>query len=399
MKIRKRMLKSGGCSWQLDCGLVNGKRLQVAFRTREDAENELRIRREQMLTQGTSSMMLSPYERMEMMAQHDRVIKAGGTLREAVDFYLKHVRPSGTVVTVGELIELCLEAKREERLSDRYLTQLKSSANSFARAGYELRKAHEITVLEVTEFLKSNQWEPKTWNNYRTDLRTIFQWGIENGALTINPCDEVPRKKIADGEIAFMAVDDVERFLNRAAVVKPGALRRDERGVWIEQDLTQVDFRDCLAAAVLGMFCGLRPERELGEMTWDAVREDVVWVRGHTAKSRSRRVVDLPENARAWLALCPSRDGKILPANFTRKWKALRQAVKLFDAWPHDSMRHTFATMWLAEHGDEKRLQLLMGHVSAELIYKHYRGQTTPAEARRFWGLRPTESEQVQMQV
>ncbi len=112
-------------------------------------------------------------------------------------------------------------------------------------------------------------------------------------------------------------------------------------------------------------------------------------MRGHTAKSRSRRVVDLSENARAWLARCPVREGNILPKNFTRKWRALREAVGLFDAWPHDAMRHTFATMWLAQHGDEKRLQMLMGHVSAELIYKHYRGQTTPADAKRFWGLRP----------
>lgn len=112
-------------------------------------------------------------------------------------------------------------------------------------------------------------------------------------------------------------------------------------------------------------------------------------MRGHTAKSRSRRAVDLSENARAWLALCPMREGKILPKNFTRKLRALRNAVKLFDSWPHDAMRHTFATMWLAQHGDERRLQLLMGHVSAELIYKHSRGQTTPAEARRFWDLRP----------
>ena len=98
-------------------------------------------------------------------------------------------------------------------------------------------------------------------------------------------------------------------------------------------------------------------------------------------------MVDLPENASEWLRLCPTREGNILPKNFIRKWKA----VGLFDEWPHDAMHHTFATMWLAEYGDEKRLQLLMGHVNAELIYKHYRGQTTPAEAQRFWELRPDD--------
>lgn len=391
MKVRKRRYASGKKGWQLDCGIINGRRVQIAFETKDAAEDEMMRRKEKLRESGHQAFTLTDAERVTFAALRDRLLQHGASMTEAVEFYLKHARPVKEPVKLDELITRCRAAKLEEGLSDRYLKQLKSSTETFAKAGHGEKLAHEITSENVLAWLRANQWEPKTWNNYRTDLRTLFQWGIEQKYLSMNPCDEVPRKKIADGEIAFMAVDDVERFLNRAAMVKPGALRRDERGVWIEQDLTQVDFRDCLAAAVLGMFCGLRPERELGEMTWDAVREDVVWVRGHTAKSRARRVVDLPENARAWLALCPPREGKILPPNFTRKWKALRQAVKLFDSWPHDAMRHTFATMWLAEHGDEKRLQLLMGHVSAELIYKHYRGQTTPAAARRFWGLKPPE--------
>jgi len=332
---------------------------------------------------------LSEADRLLFMQLRDRLQAVGASMTEAVDFYLRHAKPAKEPVKLDELITMCIAAKREEGQSERYLKQFKSPTEKFAKAGHGGRLAHEIVCDDITGWLRDNEWSEKTWNNYRTDLRTLFQWGIDQKYLTMNPCDAVPRKKIADGEIEFLQVDDVARLLTRAAMVKPGALRRDEKGVWVEQDLEQVDFRDCLAVAALGLFCGLRPERELGELTWDAVREDVVWVRGHTAKSRSRRVVDLPENARAWLALCPSREGKILPTNFVRKWKALRKAVKLLDGWPHDAMRHTFATMWLALHGDEKRLQMLMGHVNAELIYKHYRGQTTPAEAKKFWELSP----------
>lgn len=373
MNIRRRKHR-GGSSWQLDCGFLNGRRVQLSFKTKADAEDEMARRKAKLRESGHQAFSLTDAERVTFAALRDRLQQHGATMTEAVEFYLQHAKPVKEPVKLDELITRCRAAKLEEGLSDRYLKQMKSSTESFAKAGHGNRPAHEITSEDVLCWLRANQWEPKTWNNYRTDLRTLFQWGIDERYLAMNPCDAVPRKKIADGEIAFMAVDDVERLLQRASMVKPGALRRD-----------------CLAAAVLGLFCGLRPERELGQMTWDAVREDVVWVRGHTAKSRSRRVVDLSENARAWLALCPSREGKILPKNFTRKWKALRKAVGLFDEWPHDAMRHTFATMWLAQHGDEKRLQLLMGHVSAELIYKHYRGQTTPAEARRFWELRPCE--------
>ncbi len=391
MKIRRRRYASGKKGWQLDCGVMHGRRVQIAFETRDEAEAEM-VRRKAMLREsGHQAFTLTDAERVMFAGLRDRLEAVGATMTEAVEFYLSHARPVREPVTVSELIARCRVAKTEEGLSDRYLKQLKSSTESFAKAGHGGRMAHEIASEDVLVWLRSNEWEPKTWNNYRTDLRTLFQWGIEQKYLSLNPCDAVPRKRLVDGEIAFLDVEEVERLLRRAARPGDGLLRSREANP--ELRTQEGDFRDCLGAAVLGLFCGLRPERELGEMTWDAVREDVVWVRGHTAKSRSRRVVDLSENARAWLALCPVREGKILPKNFTRKWKALRREVGLFESWPHDAMRHTFATMWLAEHGDEKRLQMLMGHVSAELIYKHYRGQTTPGEARRFWGLVPEISQ------
>lgn len=107
-------------------------------------------------------------------------------------------------------------------------------------------------------------------------------------------------------------------------------------------------------------------------------------MQGNLAKSRSRRPVDLTENAQAWLELCPSKTGKIVPSNFQRKWRYLRQAVGLLDG-----IRHTFATMLMAHFQDEKKLQLLMGHESADLICKHYRGLTSRLEAAKLWALRP----------
>ena len=69
--------------------------------------------------------------------------------------------------------------------------------------------------------------------------------------------------------------------------------------------------------------------------------------------------------------------------------KRLREACGLFKTWPHNAMRHTLATMHLAHFKDEKRLQLLLGHVDAGLIYSNYRGLETPANAAKFWALRP----------
>lgn len=390
MKIRRfKYQPSGNIGWMLDLGMVNGRRVRRTFTTKEEAQAELVKHKAEIRRAGHQVYDLTDDERIRYLALRDKVEAAGGTIEEAVEFWLAHAKPAKGKVKVAKLVELCLAAKEEHGARPRYISQLKCAAKSFTDAGHGERLADEITSEHVNAWLRANEWAPKTWNVYRGDLRTIFQWAVQEGYLTMNVVEQVKTKKLEDGEIHFLSIDQAARLLQRAAAERPGAVRRDERGVWIPYEPEDLDFRDCLAFVVLGLFCGLRPERELGEMTWDDVREDVVIVQGQRAKTRARRVVDLPENARAWLKLCPSREGEILPSNFRRKWKLLRQEAKLLKEWPHDGLRHTFATMWLAHHGDEKRLQLLMGHESAELIYKHYRGMTTPAAAAKFWRLRP----------
>ena len=363
--------------------------MQISCPSKEEAEGELARRKAELRRAGELAFSITDEERHRYVSARDRLKAVGATLDQAGDFFLLHAKPAKGALTLRKMIDGCIQAKREESARPRYLSQLKCSANSFATAHGEEVMCDQVTAMDVTRWLQSNEWAPKTWNVYRGDLRTVYQWAISAGYATINPCEAVPTKKLNDGEIAFLGVDQARALLERATAVRPGGVRRDEKGVWIPFELEDLDFRECLAFVVLGLFCGLRPERELGEMTWADVKEDVVIVQGERAKSRSRRVVDLPENAGAWLKLCPSREGKILPPNFARKWTALREAVGLLQDWPHDGIRHTFATMHLAHHGDEKRLQLLMGHESAELIYRHYRGITTKVEAARFWELRP----------
>lgn len=392
MKIRRRKYSSGKTGWQLDLGLVNGKRLQISCASKEDAEGELARRRAELRRAGELAFSITDEERHRYVSCRDRLKAAGASLDQAVDFFLLHAKPAKGAISIRQMIDDCVAAKREQGARPRYLGQLKCSANSFADSRGEETMCDQVTALDVTRWLQSNEWAAKTWNVYRGDVRTVYQWAIATGFATINPCEAVQTKKLDDGEIRFLSVDQARALLQRAAAVRPGAVRRDDKGVWITYDLEDMDFRDCVAFVVLGLFCGLRPERELGEMRWADVKEDVVIVQGARAKSRARRVVDLPVNARAWLKLCPSREGKILPPNFRRKWTALREAVGLLGDWPHDGLRHTFATMHLAHHGDEKRLQLLMGHESAELIYRHYRGITTKAEAQRFWELAPVIS-------
>jgi integrase len=57
--------------------------------------------------------------------------------------------------------------------------------------------------------------------------------------------------------------------------------------------------------------------------------------------------------------------------------------------WPHNAMRHTFASMHYAAYENEAKLQVQMGHESAAMLHRNYRAIKTRTEAAAFWDLRP----------
>jgi len=386
MKIRPR-----GDSWQLDCGKINGRRVQLSFATKEAAEAEKAARKGDLKRAGHSAFAISDEERVRYLVAREKLKDVGATIEEAVEFFVRHARPQAGVIELGRLAEAWREAKREEHCRVSYLRQIKCSSSSLVARLGERRPAHEIMSAEIEGWLKANEWAAKTWNVYLGDVSSMFSWAMERGHVTRNPATEVKRKRLHDAEIQFLSTAQCEALLRRAAKACVGDPRPGRRGI----DLAKEDYRDLLPIVVLGLFCGLRPERELGLLDWQHVslENKLVIVTGERAKTRRRRTVDLSPNALAWLSWWTAQggvmEGRILPKNFENRWKRLRTAAGVFAAWPHDAVRHTFATMYYAHHRDEAKLQVLMGHESASMLHQHYRGLVAPAEAALFWALMP----------
>jgi integrase len=393
MKVRRRKYKSGNVAWQLDCGILNGQRVQLSFESKAEADAEMARRKAALRASGASAFLLSDAERMEFVRARERLAEVGADISQAVDFFLLHAKPGGVVMTWEELVTRCLADKEEQGLRRRYLVQLRSVGLAFGRAGHALRWASEISARDIEAWLKEGARKPRTWNSYRTGLAVFFAWGMEAGAVPLNPAKAVKRRRLDDEDIEFLTVGQCAALLNRAAEARAAVIRRDRRGAWLPVVLEEDDFRDCLAFVVIGLFCGLRPERELGVMRWEDVKLDsaLVTVSAGRSKTRQRRTVDLSPNAIEWLSCVPDelRSGKLCPRNLRKRWEALRRACGLFADWPHDGLRHTFATYHYAAHSNEAKLQALMGHRSGAMLHAHYRGLASPQDAAAFWALVP----------
>lgn len=334
---------------------------------------------------GDAASSLSGSEMAEIVLARDRVKQAGATLTEAVDFFIKHGAHLKHRVLLPELVGKFIDDRWNAKCSTRYRRQLKVSLGSLAER-LPLRAAHEVMREDVEAWVRSHVWAAKTRNNYVGDVRACFAWAMREGYARINPAGDIAKAKLGDEEIGTLTVE-------QCAVLLQGALQRPEM----------------MGFMVLGMFGGLRPA-EIQRLDWNAVDlvGRTVIVAGSQAKTRRRRVVDLSEHAVVWLkaAGCDKLKDQICGKWWDARWRMFRRSLgwavgtvekgvpeakvkPVHGEWPHNALRHTYASMHYALHQDEAKLQAQMGHESAAMLHRHYRALKTRVESERFWALRP----------
>ena len=108
------------------------------------------------------------------------------------------------------------------------------------------------------------------------------------------------------------------------------------------------------------------------------------------AKRRSVRHVDITDNLAAWLLPQRKDSGPVAFPQAEWRWKfdRVRKAANL-SKWPANGLRHSFASYHLAQHNDQNKTALLLGHRSTDVLFNHYRGLVTADDAARFWSIRP----------
>lgn len=390
MSIRERKLPSGKIKYQLDLGIVDGKRVRKHYSTEALAKKALKKHEQGKVKHGDSFTDLSPGEVAEIFVVRTRLKAAGATWTEAADFYLSHGVAKESI-SFATMVQRFLNEKLEHS-TPRYHRQLKVSLGALMNELGE-KPANGVRGDDIERWLKRNKWAPKTWVNYLGDASALFSWGVKKGYLSLNPCAEVFKPKLGDGEIGTLTVEQCELLL-RAAVKDP----------------------QVIGFVVLGLYAGLRPA-EIARLDWSAVDLEAatVVVAGSQAKTRRRRIVDLSENAVAWLKASELKlEGKITGKWWDGRWRVFRSKLGWdagnsgdglsriqrkktrkeaepapFGRWPHNALRHTYASMHYAMHQNEAQLQTQMGHESAAMLHRHYRALKTKTDASKFWALKP----------
>ena len=363
--------------WIVDCGFVNGKRRQYSRATQDLAEgkaDELRAERDRV---GVAAFDLTTKQRLEAAECFEKLAGVA-TLTDAVNYFLETRGSCTNAVTVEQLYKDLMKSQEDRGLSKRSIYSTRCQLKPFAKSFGKTQVA-DIPFTEIRKWLEAQRIKnPTTKSKLIRYLSQLFQFAVREEIISANPVTKIDRPKVKYALPETLIPDDVKKIMLAANEHDPQLIPK----------------------FAIGFFAGLRT-CELDQLDWSGVKlEDRIITVLHTKTSSGNaqsipRHVTISDNLVEWLL--PHRQPAGLIGLKTKAFNVRRQEVckkAKVEKWPHNAMRHSFATYHLAAGGSAEKTALELGHMQGtKVLFRHYRGLATRKEAEAYWGIRPAQGE------
>ena len=142
--------------------------------------------------------------------------------------------------------------------------------------------------------------------NYLVAIGNLFNYGVKHGYCDRNPVKLVDRPSRENGDVNFLTVEQVVSLLLHA------------------------EKYELVPYVALGVFAGLRPERELRALDWSkvSISERTIRIDASLAKTRQRRVIEIGDALVAYLTPYAKRRGPVVDMGdqeFRTRWENCRK--------------------------------------------------------------------------
>jgi integrase len=337
------------------------------FKTRAEAEAEVMRQKTLLERHSREAVGLSQREMSDFITAKTKLGEYGETINDAVRHrldYLERVRRSG--ITVAQLANEVVEAKRKDGRSVKYVYDLNSKLSRFCR-DFGNRPIAAVTVAEIDKWLRDLDCSPKSRAQYRANIGVLFSHAERLGMIDRNPIPRTAKPKLVDSPPEIFTVDELRSILEAATRGAP----------------------DVLPMLAIGAFAGVR-DAEIKRLDWSEVdlSRGHIEIKGAKAKSARRRIIPMQPNLAAWLRPYSGMNGCIVPEGARKKLDRVRKAARLA-RWPNNGLRHSFASYRLAAIHDAARVAVELGHSTSQMLYSTYREPVLPEEAERYWKIAP----------
>jgi len=278
---------------------------------------------------------------------------------------------------VKEAVAEFLAIKESRGAGARYMQDLRYRLNRFAEDCKS--DVCNITTADIQQWFDGENLSPQNYTNYRRVLHIFFEFAVARNYAADNPVKSAERVKVRGGEIEIFTPKEIARLLLAASP----------------------DFRPCLA---IGAFAGLR-SAEIERLEWSDIdlSGGFITVGASKAKTASRRIVSIQPNLAEWLAPYAGKQGKIWTGLHDEFYDAQQETAAATNVkadekngikeqpavnWKKNALRHSYASYRFAQIGDAGRVAGELGN-SAAVVHKHYRELVKPADAEKWFAVKP----------
>ncbi|VVM07595.1 tyrosine-type recombinase/integrase [Methylacidimicrobium tartarophylax] len=342
---------------------AGGKRARKFFASWRDADAFHRSLRQRARVAGDGALSLQPGD-AEALSEAKRLIEPyGGNLLDVAREWAERKKRELASVPVKEASSSFLKAKEADCARPRYLKALQGELSRFSTA-FAGRKVATITSKELSDWIGGLPVGGLRRRGVRTMLGTFFAYCSHQGWCPKGIIEDVPTLRVKPSKTEVFTPDEASALLEAASNVAP----------------------EMVPYLALGLFCGLRTA-ELDRLDWKDVNCKEVRIEADVAKTASRRVVPILENAAAWIAPYRRKSGPVRPKNTRRTLIRICKAAGV--TWRPNAMRHSFASYRLAQCNDAPRVSLELGHMSPAIVFRHYRALVNEEDAKRYFAICP----------
>jgi integrase len=355
-KIR-HILKNGRTCYEVDLGLVAGKKRRRYVGNIRAAREVLRSLENERLELGRQWKGLEPQSKWSVLEVLEEIKDSGLSVREVWDTYRSNYSERSDTL-LEEAVEEFLASKSKIGLRPKYEAEIRRTLERFS-GGIGSKPISSIRHLEIQQWLEGFQ-SLSTRKTMQARVSILFNWAKRQGYINQSPFERIEVVRLDQSDPQILTVAQCQDLIE--------ASRQ-----------TDEDFLPYLA---LSLFEGIRPEEcnRIAIEDIDLKRKQVT-VSGRAAKTRNRRIVPMLLPAFTILSNTPESRWLGWRTNFRRRRDAIRRKAKIHD-WPKDVLRHTAASHFYNLYGMDEATKAL-GHSSA-IMLRHYR-QIQSKEETQAW--------------
>jgi integrase len=261
------------------------------------------------------------------------------------------------------------KSRDKGELRPKYVYQISSDLTRFKNAFHV--NIGSVTPALIEDWLKGQDIVARTRNNLRASIVTLFNFAKRRGYLPRGirtDAEDVPRAKDRGGKIEILTPKQLARLIGKV----PGEVQ---------------------LYLALGAFTGMRTS-EILRLDWSQVNFE----RGHItvapekAKTATRRLVPIQPNLMQWLAPYRGMAGHVFDKYVNERAISLASSHGI--AWPHNCLRHSYASYRLAAVPDAPRVALEMGN-SPQKLMTNYRELADEHDAKAWFAISPKRSKKI----